>query len=114
VADACTLSARSLETNPRDLPFALLYLLDPDQRRVVLAGTTNMVRGHRAAPEVVALDDASVWPFAEVLRTNVPCLIPVLIPALGALPTGAWDRPPTQAVALPVAPSGRTGAGRGS
>jgi signal transduction histidine kinase len=109
VADVGTLSANSLETDPRDFPFALLYFLDPNQRRVVLAGAAGMERGHRAAPEVVVVQDASAWPFAEVLRTNAPYLISQLRPALGTLPTGAWERPPTQAAALPIAPPGRTG-----
>ena len=30
IDDACSLSAQALETNPRDLPFALIYLLDSE------------------------------------------------------------------------------------
>ncbi len=49
-----------------------------------------------------------MWPFAEVLGTNT--LVEVLDLALiGAFPTGAWDRPPVRAVALPIAPSGESG-----
>jgi PAS domain S-box-containing protein len=109
IADACARSAQSLETNPRDLPFALIYLLDPDHQRMILAGAANITRGHRAAPEAVTVDDTSVWPFAEVMRTTAPYLLSTLPPSLGDLPTGAWDRPPMQAVALPIAPSGQTG-----
>ncbi len=109
VADACTLSAESLATNPHDVPFAVLYLLDPERRRMVMASAVNLEHGHPATPEVVGLDDASLWPFAEALRTNAPCLLRELSPTLGVLPTGAWDRPPKQAVVLPVASSGRMG-----
>ena len=42
VQDACALSIRGMETNRHDVPFAVLYLLDPDQRHAVLAGTTNV------------------------------------------------------------------------
>jgi hypothetical protein len=67
---ACTLSARCLETNPYDLPFAMIYLDDPDQQRVVLAGSSGIDRTHAAAPETVDLDADSVWSFAEVLKTQ--------------------------------------------
>ncbi len=109
VADACVLSMRSLETNPWDVPFAAIYLLDPEQRRAVLAGTSNIAPGHPAAPEAIALDDASPWPVAEVVDAKAPRLIPDLGASFGAVPMGAWDRPPAQAVALPIAPSSQTG-----
>src|SRR5579875_2506332 len=109
VAAACALSMRGLGTDPRDIPFALLYLLDHDQRRAALGGAAHIGRGHPAAPEVVALDAAAAWPIAEVVRTNAPPLIPALGSSFGVLPTGAWDRPPAQAVALPVAPSSQAG-----
>jgi signal transduction histidine kinase len=108
IDDACLLSAQSLETNPRDLPFALIYLLDPSHRRVVLAGSSGLARHHLAAPVEVSLDGSSMWPFAEVLRTHSPMLVANL-DALGPLPNGAWDRPPHQAAVFPIAPSGKTG-----
>lgn len=113
IYEACTLSARSLETNARDLPFALIYLLDPDHRRVVLAGSSGISAGHDAAPSEALLDSPApdskfVWPFAEVLHTHAPARVTDL-EFLGPLPAGAWDRPPRQAAVLPIAPSGKTG-----
>ncbi len=108
-ADACRLSAGALKAHPRDLPFALIYLVDAENGRVVLAETAGIERGHPAAPETIALEGDSVWPFAEVLRTHGRCLIPDLNRLADDLPTGIWQRPPSQAVALPIAPSGQTG-----
>ncbi len=108
IADACSLSAQALETNPRDLPFAAIYLLDSSHRRVTLAGCSGIGSNHAAAPVEVLLDGPSVWPFAEVLHTHAPALVTNL-EALGPLPNGAWDRPPQQAVVFPIAPSGQTG-----
>jgi len=108
IDDACAFSAQSLETNPRDLPFALIYLVDADYHRVVLAGSAGIAANHLAAPIEAPLDGSSVWPFAEVLRTHAPVLVTNL-DALGPLPLGAWDRPARQAVVLPIAPSGQTG-----
>ncbi|MDZ7958624.1 MAG: ATP-binding protein [Aulosira sp. DedQUE10] len=106
---ACSLSARCLETNPYDLPFAMIYLVDPDQQRVFLAGTSGIEHDHVAVPETVAIDDDRVWPFAEALRTHKPCLVSDLRSLFVGLPTGAWQQPPHQAVAVPIAASGQTG-----
>src|SRR5580692_9662563 len=75
VADACSFSAQALETNPRDLPFALLYLLDHDHRRLRLAGRAGIGANHVAAPEEAFLDGPSIWPFAEILHTHTPRLV---------------------------------------
>ncbi len=107
--DACTLSARCLETNPFDLPFAMIYLIDPDKRLVTLAGACGIERGHAAAPETIALDEDSIWPFAEVVQSHKHRLVIGLETTFDNLPTGAWQRPPSQAVTVPIAPSGEMG-----
>jgi PAS domain S-box-containing protein len=108
VEDAFALSLRSLESNPWDVPFALLYLLDPDHRAAVLHGTAAITPGHLAAPEVISLDDGSTWPLAQAAGAGAPCLIPNLGSLFGDLPTGTWNRPPSQAVALPIGPLGQS------
>ncbi|WP_437992130.1 ATP-binding protein [Sorangium sp. So ce145] len=107
--DVCALVASSLATNAKDLPFALLYVVDPDRRRVQLAGSTGFERGHAAAPETIALTDASPWPLAAVLREHESCRVVEIPTHLRDLPTGAWQRPPTRAAALAISPSGETG-----
>lgn len=107
--EACTLSASCLESNPYDLPFAMIYLIDRERQHVFLAGTCGIDRGHMAVPENVALDSDSVWPFADVIRTHKACLVSNLKSSFDSLPTGAWERTPHQAVAVPIAPSGQTG-----
>lgn len=106
---ACTLSANCLGTNLYDLPFAMIYLVDPDYQCAVLAGTSGIERGHALAPETVALDDDSVWPFAAVLKSHQVCLISNLDTRFNHLPVGHWQRSPHQMVAVPIAPSGQTG-----
>lgn len=107
--EACTLSASCLETNPYDLPFAMIYLVDPDQQSISLAGTCGINRNHAAVPATVAFDSDSVWSFAEVIKTHQACLVSNLEASFGSLPTGAWQRSPHQAVVIPIAPSGQTG-----
>lgn len=107
--EACTLSASCLETNPHDLPFAMIYLVDPDKQHVFLAGTCGIEPNHVVVPEIVTLDSDAVWPFAEVMKTHQPKLISNLDTCFSSLPTGVWQRSPHQAVAVPIAPSGQTG-----
>jgi len=108
-ADACTRSAASLASNAHDLPFAMIYLVDAERRRVVLTGTAGISRDHPAVPETVALDGRSVWPFAEVVRSHRAVSVTGLGRRVGPLPCGAWERPPSQAVLLPIAASGQSG-----
>lgn len=107
--DACHLSVEALHGNPYDLPFAMVYLVDPDHQQVFLAGTSGIESDHPAVFQSVDLNSDCVWSFAEVLATQKPVLIDDLVSRFDQLPTGAWDRPPQQAVAIPIAPSGQTG-----
>jgi hypothetical protein len=108
VRDACALSARALATGSRDLPFALLYLHEPERNRMVLAGAAGLPPGHPAAPPAVELDATVPWPLGNVLRTGALHEI-TDFSQVGTLPAGAWDRPPSRAVALPLSPSGESG-----
>ncbi|MDZ7964151.1 MAG: ATP-binding protein [Nostoc sp. DedSLP03] len=107
--EACTLSASCLESNPYDLPFAMIYLVDPDKQEVFLAGTCRIEQNHVAVPETVALDADGVWPFAETIETHRPKLISDLEVSFSSLPCGVWQRSPHQAIAVPIAPSGQSG-----
>ncbi|PSB46963.1 histidine kinase [Cyanosarcina cf. burmensis CCALA 770] len=106
---ACRLSASCLATNLYDLPFAAIYLVEPEQQCLSLAGTSGIERFHAIAPETVALDENSVLPFARVLKTQQAMLVSDLESHFSNLPMGAWQRSPHQAVAVPIAPSGQTG-----
>ncbi|HTZ77060.1 MAG TPA: PAS domain-containing protein, partial [Stellaceae bacterium] len=108
IEDACRLGASALATNPRDLPFALVYLVDADRRRAVLAGASGVIAGDAAAPMEIPLDGPATWPLARVLtRGGVELVDLARFPT--ALPPGAWDTPPSHAALLPIAPQGHTG-----
>jgi PAS domain S-box-containing protein len=107
--DACELSVRALQTDARDIPFALLYMAEPGGADVALAGLSGIARGHRAAPEAMRAGDAAHWPFAQVLGTQSPMVVTDLAQRFGAgLPSGPWNREPTEAVVLPIMPGGET------
>src|SRR5215475_12252673 len=100
---ACAQSIEALSSNPRDLPFALIYLAEPGTEEIALVGATGVA----AEP---GIGEPSLWPLADVLAEQQPRLLSDLGSRLGSrLPTGAWHQPPQQAVALPIAASGETG-----
>ncbi|MBD2682000.1 response regulator [Nostoc paludosum FACHB-159] len=114
--EACTLSASCLETNPYDLPFAMIYLVDPDRQQVSLARTCGIEPNHIAVPQTVALNSDTVWPFGEVMTTHQTKLVDIVAADFGSFPCGIWEQclrqaspTPHQAVAIPIAPSGETG-----
>jgi PAS domain S-box-containing protein len=109
VADACRLSASHLAANPHDLPFAMIYLVDPEHRRAILAGTSGIEPGHPVAPLEIALDAESRWPFADVIEGHELRLLSDLTLHGAELPPGVWERPPHEAAIVPITPSGQTG-----
>jgi signal transduction histidine kinase len=106
---ACERSARALATNNRDLPFALIYLLEPDGRSATLASTANVDPDHPAVVTTLPLDGSNPWPLAAVARDHRPRLISGLEMEFQAMfPSGAWQAPDT-AVVLSIMASGETG-----
>ena len=109
VEQACMRSVAALATDTRDLPFAMLYLADPDGRSLALAGTAGIASAHPAALPSVRLDGVSPWPFAEVLRDHAPRVVSDIAARFGAsFPTDAWDQPTSRAALIPVPARGET------
>jgi PAS domain S-box-containing protein len=90
VGEACTLVVRSIERAPQVLPYAAVYLRG-------LAG--DAVLAASSAPDVAP----DGWPVEEVLRTGRPVTLTDVAARFGALPSGGWDRPPAEAMVLPLA-----------
>ncbi|HKP57852.1 MAG TPA: ATP-binding protein [Polyangiales bacterium] len=65
--DAFARCARGLATAEYDVPFALLYRLDEDQRGARLVAHTRLAPGGPASPLTVDLASDEGWPFARVL-----------------------------------------------
>jgi len=107
---ACECSARALATNPRDLPFVMIYMLDPDGRTATLASATGIDLDHPAVVARMPLRDDSLWPLAEVSRDRRPRIVSALeMEFQASFPSGPWQQPPSNAVVLPIMPSGETG-----
>jgi two-component sensor histidine kinase len=101
VADVLSLSARALATDPRDMPFALLYRFEDDGARAILRGASGVEMGADLAPESIALDAPAPWPVGEVLRTGARRVVK-LAEKFPNLPRGPWPEAATDALLLPL------------
>jgi signal transduction histidine kinase/DNA-binding response OmpR family regulator len=110
-ADACQIAAETLAHNTADIPFALLYLLDPDGRRAQLVGTAGLEVGAPASPTLVELtpdpEAPNTWPLACVVQSGRTKLIHDVIERFGPLSVGSWPESPHSALVLPVARPGQ-------
>jgi PAS domain S-box-containing protein len=101
---ACAAAAGVLAGNPADLPFCLLYLLDPDGRGATLAGAAGIEPGSPACPARIdlaadlTLEDAP-WPLAAVVATGEARILEQLSSAAEPLPA-------RRAAVLPIAQPG--------
>ena len=109
--EAGRIAVETLATNPYDIPFALLYVLDDDRKRARLVGTAGLAPGTPASPHVVELGNLEEppqgWPLAQVARTGQAELVDALEQQFGALPGGAWPVAPQSAVVLPITLAGQ-------
>ena len=87
----------------------MLYLAEPGSTIMYLAAAAGINTGDPGAPATVAIDDASLWPFGEVLQAQSEKVVPDLASLGIRFPAGPWPRMPSQAVLLPVAPTGEGG-----
>src|SRR5262245_12950628 len=107
---ACENGAYALSTNPHDLPFALLYVLEPESATAMRAGATGIDLDHPSAPETISINSLSPWPLAEVLHDGNARLLTNLSRHFSVpFPRSVWKSPPHQAIVLPIPASGETG-----
>jgi signal transduction histidine kinase len=96
---------RALARNPKDLPFSLIYLTEGDtgrmRRKSEPGGIASLL-----VPEIVDGADDLPWPAAGIRAGQERVLLRDLS-TVPQLPTGAWDKPPRQAVIVPIAQQGQ-------
>ncbi|HEX5032730.1 MAG TPA: ATP-binding protein [Candidatus Eisenbacteria bacterium] len=112
--EACAMAAESLREADRDLPFALLYLLDPDARRASLAGAAGAVEGEPVSPRAVDLDGPHPWAHAmtTALKRGTITTVRELGSRLASVPGGPWSDPPDMAAIVPI-PASKAGESAG-
>jgi signal transduction histidine kinase/CheY-like chemotaxis protein len=99
--EVCLGAAQVLSTHTEDVPFAILYLLDPGGSRARLAAVSGGVPDDAAPAAIDIGDDDAPWPLAAVLRDGAR---PVhdLASRFAAVPAGPWPDPPRAAFVLPL------------
>jgi signal transduction histidine kinase len=103
---ACEIAASILEGNRADLPFALVYLLDPDGKQATLAGAAGLEPG--SLPGLARIDLTAAdppLPLADVVAAGAARTLTELPPALA--PLAAGDPPPREVRLLPIAQAGQ-------
>lgn len=107
VETACASAIDTLAKNPEDVPFALLYWIDPVHRRAVLHRSTFVANGDdECAVPILDLDaESALWPVQAVVETCQPQS--VRIEPSKSLPLGPADRPIIEAVLVPIMSGGQ-------
>lgn len=105
--EACSMAADILAQHPKDIPFALLYLIESDEQHARQAGAVGMPYDSASIPLFVDFtSEASSnrpWPLAEALCTETLQIVQNLSNRLGDnVPHGPWSDPPRQAVMVPI------------
>ncbi len=106
---ACAMVARELAKNPDDVPFALLYIANPEGTRAVLKQTVGFANGGELlSPRSVDLTAVKstnlLWPLAEVFVQRAARR--VSIERFDAFPRGPADQRVSEAMVLPVVSRG--------
>lgn len=104
IDEACGKFVQTLEQNPADVPFALIYLLDPLQRKAVLKGAVQVPENHPGCFAEICLDDASEqqWPLVEALATGQPVVVSDLKSRFGEFCGGKYPESPQFAAVLSI------------
>jgi signal transduction histidine kinase len=101
---ACVQAVEILSQHPKDIPFALLYLLDEGRRELRLVSTTG-ISTTSAGPTVLSLDAAVTdvaWPLIKAIATETMQLRDGLSSLLASVPVGPWPDPPDSVSVVPI------------
>ena len=94
---------RTLADDPFDLPFVLLYELDPDAGQYHLAGSLGLQAGGSAAPNTLDPDASGPWPARDLAALRHEIEITGVATLVGEAACGPYEEPPNTALAFPIA-----------
>jgi signal transduction histidine kinase/DNA-binding response OmpR family regulator len=100
---------KCLAPHQHDMPFTLTYLFEDDGSRARLVSRSGVgLNDPVAVPVFDCADGATPWPIGTLRTTLTPALIEDLSAKFTAVPFGAWDTPPREAIVFPLAQQGQT------
>lgn len=103
--EACVRAAGILAGYPQDIPFALLYLIEPDGSAARLSGAAGVNVEESGSPGRITLNGTlhdAVWPLLDVIKTENPQMVEELGTRFTKIPSGPWADPPNCAAVVPV------------
>jgi signal transduction histidine kinase len=108
--EACKVAAEVLATNPQDIPFSLLYLVDSEATRARLVAATGFESEGKGNPKTIDLasDQGDFgWPLKRVLSGGAAQEVSDLPSRFGQLPGGSWPETPQRARIIPITSAGQ-------
>jgi PAS domain S-box-containing protein len=98
---------RASGANLYDLPFSLIYLMEPEGTHARLVSSTGIDLFHPAAPATIEISQrAAPWPIAQVFDRSETVVINDLAARFPSRPAGAWEVKPGSAAVVPIAQQG--------
>jgi hypothetical protein len=87
-----------LARNPEDIPFVLMYLIEPSKRSGVLVASAGLIEAAGAAPERIRPEAGRGWPVAEAIAGSGTLLVDDLDTRFPGLLAGTGPESPTRAL----------------
>lgn len=106
--EACALAAETLGRHSVDVPFCLLYLMDPNGTHARLAAVSGVGASGASFPTTVSLKQTdAAWPFSHVAGSGEVETVENIerifgIPGIRGVPAGPWAEPPHSAAIVPI------------
>jgi signal transduction histidine kinase len=106
-AEAYALAIEVLEGASLDVPFVLLYELDPGGHVARLAGEAGVAAGTAISPEVVPLHgEGSPWPIGEIARARASREVDIAERLFAGQHVGPYPEAPRTAIMAPITQPG--------
>ncbi|HWP71538.1 MAG TPA: response regulator, partial [Gemmatimonadaceae bacterium] len=101
--DASVIVADTLARHGKDVPFAMLYLVEPESGQARLAGVAGVEAGDPICPRVIdlAMPNATAWPLDTSGALDLQ-VVEGLQERFASVPPGPWSDAPRAAVVVPI------------
>jgi len=102
--EACRVAVSALAHHDKDIPFALVYLLDSSGEKARLAAQIGTTDCAAMCPEVIDLtaEPDRIWPIASCRAREEVVTVRDLAGRFDRVPKGPWSDPPHMAAVVPI------------
>jgi PAS domain S-box-containing protein len=109
VEAVCEAAALAMDGNPFDVPFAAIYLLDPDRQNARHVAGSRLPVSASGLPDILPMsgihtDGGLAWPLAEAGRTQEPVEVDHLQSRIGRFHAPIWGDAIETGIVLPLIP----------